>query len=206
MAESDSKRRFGIPRPSLRPVRLRVPSLPRLRGETTTRKSTKTTKTRTKTEPKPTTKAAGRGKKAPAPNMKERIEGLQGWMAEIERKQQRMTRIGGAGLILAILAAGGALALGIINNQNAASDDDLDALREQVNGLSAEIGQQTEEQLGSLNQRIGQIQNQLRSLQQQQQQNATTISNLQQQLNQQQAAGGGGGGGGSGAQPGLPPP
>ena len=32
--------------------------------------------------------------KAPDPNLQERIEGLQGWMAEIERKQGRMTYFG----------------------------------------------------------------------------------------------------------------
>ena len=49
--------------------------------------------------------------------MGERMEGLQGWMAEIERKQERMTKFGGGAAILAVLLSGGALALGIINKQ-----------------------------------------------------------------------------------------
>ena len=113
------------------------------------------------------------------------MEGLQGWMAEIERRQQRMSRLGGATAILALLASGGALALGIINMQDAATKDDFDQLREQVNGLSGTIEQQTEQQLGGLNQKVTDLEGQVQSLQQQQQQNASTISGLQNQVNRQ---------------------
>lgn len=158
-----------------------------------TKEKTKETKEKKATKPAAPTRspaaarsraaAGGTTKKAPAPNMQERMEGLQGWMAEIERKQNRMTRFGGAGVIVAILAAGGALALGILNMQDAATESDLDDLREQVNGLSGEIEQQTETQLGTLNKNIKDLQTQVQSLQQQQQQNAQTISRLQNQVN-----------------------
>ena len=48
------------------------------------------------------------------------MEGLQGWMAEIERKQERMTYFGGARRSLAVLARPAALYLGIINKQDSA--------------------------------------------------------------------------------------
>jgi hypothetical protein len=131
--------------------------------------------------------AAKSAKKTPAPNMQERMEGLQGWMAEIERKQNRMSRLGGGAAILAVLAAGGALALGILNKQDAATEDDLDEVREQVNGISGTVEQQTEQQLGNLNKTLKSLQTQVQSLQQQQQQQTQTINQLQNQVNNQGA-------------------
>jgi len=128
-------------------------------------------------------KATARGKKAPAPNMQERMEGLQGWMAEIERKQERMTRFGGIGVIVAIAAAGGALALGILNKQDAATKDDVDELTEQVDNLSAEIEQQTEKQLGKLNQSITGLEGRIQTLEQQQKADQADIAQLKSQKN-----------------------
>jgi TolA-binding protein len=129
-------------------------------------------------------KTTARGKKtAPAPNMQERMEGLQGWMAEIERKQERMTRFGGIGVIVAIAAAGGALALGILNKQDAATKDDVDELTEQVDNLSAEIEQQTEKQLGKLNQSITGFEGRIQTLEQQQKADQADIAQLKSQKN-----------------------
>lgn len=114
----------------------------------------------------------------PKPNMEERIEGLQGWMAEIERKQERMTRFGGAAAILAVLAAGGAIALGVINQQNAASKDDVDELTEKVNELGASLKSGTEKQLKALGGRIDGLEQQIATLQQTQAQNTQDIAKL----------------------------
>jgi uncharacterized protein HemX len=127
--------------------------------------------------------AKAKPKVKPAPNMGERMEGLQGWMAEIERKQSRMTRFGGLAAILAIAAAGGALALGIMNQQDAATKDDVDELQQQVETLSGEIEKQTEKQLGTLNQKITGFEGRIASLEKQQKQNAATIATLQSQAN-----------------------
>lgn len=142
-----------------------------------------------------TTKAAETAKpaplakqKPPAPNLQERMEGLQGWMAEIERKQERMTRIGGIALIVAAVAAAAAIALGVIQQQDAASKDDIDELREQVNGLSGDLARQTESQLGDLNGKITSLETRLGSLEQQQKQQASTIATLQSQVNSSAAA------------------
>ena len=114
----------------------------------------------------------------PKPNMEERIEGIQGWMAEIERKQDRMTRFGGAAAILAVLAAGGAIALGVINQQNAASEDDVDDLTEKVNELGASLKSGTEKQLKALGGRIDGLEQQIATLQQTQAQNTQDIAKL----------------------------
>jgi TolA-binding protein len=132
------------------------------------------------------------------------MEGLQGWMAEIERKQDRMTKIGGGAGIVAVLASAAALALGVIGMQSNASDDDLDELRDSVNALSGEVEAQTEQQLGGLNQKITALESQVKSLQQQQQQNAQTIAGLQSQPRAGDA--GVGAGAGAGALPAVPTP
>jgi len=57
------------------------------------------TKEATTEAAKPTEAKGVAGTKAPEPNLQERMEGLQGWMAEIERKQGRITYFGAAGLL-----------------------------------------------------------------------------------------------------------
>jgi TolA-binding protein len=112
--------------------------------------------------------------------MTERMEGLQGWMAEIEKKQERMTRVGGIAAAVAVLAAGGALALGFMNQQDAASKDDLDELKTTVEGFQNEVKATTEEQLSQNEQRLSSLESQITSIQTQQGQ-------LRKQLNQVQS-------------------
>jgi hypothetical protein len=80
------------------------------------------------------------GSKPPAPNLNERMEGLQGWMAEVERKQRRTTFFGTAALILALGAAGAALYLAI-TTPDSASKDDFDDLEAQVETLQSEVAE-----------------------------------------------------------------
>src|SRR6266536_681249 len=112
--------------PEFRAPRVRMPkiSLPGRAGGASTKKPT-ASKAKTKEQPKggngtkpaatkeaakPAATTAEEAKaKAPDPNLQERMEGLQGWMAEIERKQGRMTYFGLAAVVIAILAAGAAL-------------------------------------------------------------------------------------------------
>src|SRR5262245_56968642 len=81
-----------------------------------------------------TPKAAGDKPKKPA-NLTERMEGLQGWMAEIERKQGRMTYFGAMGILIAIAASGLALYFGITAKNESAKKDDLDQLTAKVDSL-----------------------------------------------------------------------
>ena len=147
--------------------------------------------------------AKAKAKPKPAPNMNERMEGLQGWMAEIERKQERMTKLGGGAAILAVVLSGGALALGIINKQDASSKNDVDNLTEQVNELGASIKTDTEDQLSAINGRIDAIDQQVKTIQQTQTTQTQDIAALK---SQQQAAGAvGGQQNGLDLQPGVTP-
>ena len=91
----------------------------------------------------PTAEKAAAAKPAegakPEPNLQERIEGLQGWMAEIERKQARITYFGGLALLLALGAAGAALYFGLTTHSDSATKDDLDALTKRVDSLQSQV-------------------------------------------------------------------
>ena len=72
----------------------------------------------------------------PEPNLQERMEGLQGWMAEIERKQGRLTYFGIAGIVFALLAGGAALYIGLAAKNDSATKDDVDALTKKVDAAA----------------------------------------------------------------------
>jgi uncharacterized protein HemX len=127
------------------------------------------------------TKPAEAGK-APDPNLQERIEGLQGWMAEIERKQARITYFGGLALLLALGAAGAALYFGLTTHSDSATKNDLDALTNRVNSLQGAVTKNSKDTQNALNASIAQLQQSIASLQKQQAQAAANISTLQSQV------------------------
>jgi uncharacterized protein HemX len=129
-----------------------------------------------------TTKAnqAAKGK-SPEPNLQERMEGLQGWMAEIERKQGRLTYFGLATLVVAILASIAALYFGLAAKSDKASKSDVDALTKKVDALQAAATKNSKDTQNALNASAAQLQASISALQRQQAQNAASISTLQSQ-------------------------
>lgn len=125
---------------------------------------------------------AAEGAKAPEPNLQERIEGLQGWMAEIERKQARITYFGGLALLLALGAAGAALYFGLTTRSDSATKNDLDSLTNRVNSLQGAVTKNSKDTQDALNASIAQLQQSISSLQKQQAQAAANISTLQSQV------------------------
>jgi uncharacterized protein HemX len=137
----------------------------------------------TRTAANPKAPAEAGDDTAPAPNMQERMEGLQGWMAEIERKQGRMTYFGAAAVLIAILAAGAALYFGITaKNDSGDAMDDLDSLETKVDGLARAVNQSTKETQDTINNSISQLQSSIADLQKKQAKNAAKISTLQSQV------------------------
>jgi uncharacterized protein HemX len=134
----------------------------------------------------PTAEKAAAAKPAegakPEPNLQERIEGLQGWMAEIERKQARITYFGGLALLLALGAAGAALYFGLTTHSDSATKKDLDALTNRVNSLQGAVTKNSKETQNALNASIAQLQQSIANQQKQQAQAATNISTLQSQV------------------------
>jgi hypothetical protein len=130
----------------------------------------------------PTAANPAEGAKAPEPNLQERIEGLQGWMAEIERKQARITYFGGLALLLALGAAGAALYFGLTTHSDSATKNDLDSLTNRVNSLQGAVTKNSKDTQDALNASIAQLQQSISSLQKQQAQAAANISTLQSQV------------------------
>jgi uncharacterized protein HemX len=143
---------------------------------------------------KPTTAKASAAKETPEANLQERMEGLQGWMAEIERKQGRMTYFGLAGLIIAILAAGAALYFGLTAKSDSATKGDLDSLTKRIDSLEAAAAKNSKDTQAALNASVAQLQQSIAAIQKQQSQDSANIATLQRQasagaLNKGAAAG-----------------
>ncbi len=117
------------------------------------------------------------------------MEGLQGWMAEIERKQRRMTYFGGAAVALAVLAAAAALFLAI-TTPNSASKDEFDDLEAEVKTLQGQVSDATQDQanLKQLNSSIQSLNSRVAAAEQKATQNATEIATLKKQVAQAAAA------------------
>ena len=105
------------------------------------------------------------------------MEGVQGWMAELERKQGRMTYFGAAATALAVLAAAAALYLAI-TTPNSASKDDFDDLEAQVQTLQEQINQATADQarLKALNSSIQSLDSRVAASEQKANQQASEIA------------------------------
>jgi uncharacterized protein HemX len=178
----------------IRPPRIRMPRLT-LPGRASRRASEKTTATKptaaegpgngkptaTK-EAQPATGQAAAGAKAPEPNLQERMEGLQGWMAEIERKQARLTYFGVLALLIAIGAAGAALYFGLTAHSDSAKKTNLDQLSKRVDSLQGAVTKNSKDTQNALNASIAQLQQSISGLQKQQAQAAANISTLQSQV------------------------
>ena len=127
------------------------------------------------------TAAARNSRKAPEPNLEERMEGVQGWMAEIERRQGRMTYFGAAAALLALVAAGVALFLAVTTKNDAVTKDDLAQLRGQVDGLKQQITATTQKQLKATSETLGSLDQRIEALKAAQKRDAADIADLQSQ-------------------------
>jgi hypothetical protein len=151
--------------------------------ETATKQtSTKETEPKAAAKPAPKTVAGTKAAVAPDPNLQERIEGLQGWMAEIERKQGRMTYFGAAAVLIAIAAAGAALYFGLTAKNDSAKKSDLDALTTKVDSLEAAVSKNSKDTQATLNDTVTRLQASIAAIQKQQAKDAATIAGLQSQV------------------------
>jgi chromosome segregation ATPase len=103
-------------------------------------------------------------------------------MAELERKQARLTYFGALAVLIAIAAAGAALYFGLTNRSDSAKKTDLDALTERVDSLEGAVTKSSKDTQNALNASIAQLQQSISGLQKQQKQASTKISTLQTQV------------------------
>jgi uncharacterized protein HemX len=106
----------------------------------------------------------------PAPDLPARIDGLRGWLDQIERRQSRMTYIGVAAVLIALAASGVALYLGITANQDMAKQTDLEKVQQEVSKVGTESQSQVDATVKGLNDKITALQQQVTAAQQQAQQ------------------------------------
>jgi uncharacterized coiled-coil protein SlyX len=148
--------------------------------ETATKEATKPTAAKDAAGPKAAATQPA-GSKSPDPNLQERMEGLQGWMAEIERKQGRITYFGIAGILIALLVAGAALYFGLTTKSDSATNGDLDALTKRIDALEAAATKNSKDTQAALNSSVAQLQQSIAAVQKQQAANAASLSTLQSQ-------------------------
>jgi hypothetical protein len=122
-------------------------------------------------------------KQKPTPNLEERMEGVQGWLAEIERRQRRMTRITAAAVLLAVLAAAAAIALSLMTRSDSVTQDDVDELKSQLDGVTEQVTQSTQGQLKQLSTTVGTFDSRIGALEKTQTQVTADINALRRQVN-----------------------
>jgi septal ring factor EnvC (AmiA/AmiB activator) len=124
-------------------------------------------------------------------------------MAEIERRQGRMTYFGAAAVVLAVAAAAAAMFVAVTARNDAATKDDLDEIEQQVQGIQGAVRRATEQQLKGVSETVGSLDQRIEDLKKKQAQDARDITTLQGRVNSLRtsrgAGGGGGGAGGGGA-------
>lgn len=94
------------------------------------------------------------------------MEGVQGWMAEIEKRQRLTTYIGAGVAAVALLIGIAALTIALINNSNGATKDDIDEINARLDRIQTEVKTATEEQLQSVSDSIATLQSQVQALEQ----------------------------------------
>jgi uncharacterized protein HemX len=109
------------------------------------------------------------------------MEALQRRMAQIERKQGRLTYFGIAGIVIALLAGGAALYIGLAARNDSATKSDVEALTKKVDALQAAATKNSKDTQNALNASAAQLQASIAALQRQQSQNAASIATLQSQ-------------------------
>jgi hypothetical protein len=84
----------------------------------------------------------------------EQIDGLRAWVADLDRKLGVRTYIGGALVLLSLAAAGVALFLALSVKRDAATKDDLNAMRSQLSSVEQFAATAANKGVRSLNQRL----------------------------------------------------
>jgi uncharacterized protein HemX len=125
--------------------------------------------------PTPPTPPSGRppqpGQPTPTPQQpptpadpQQRIDGLRSWIAQLERKLGVRTYIGAALAVLALAAGGAGIFLALRVEEDAATDADVENLREELTGVEQTAAQAAQEDVRSLGRRITDLEGQISRL------------------------------------------
>jgi len=95
------------------------------------------------------------------PDPHERIDGLRAWLTQLDRRVSVLTYVGAAMAVLALAAATVALVLTLQLRGDAATKDDVAALRDQLSGVQQSATQAAQSSVRSLDQRLTDLQNEV---------------------------------------------
>jgi uncharacterized protein HemX len=98
----------------------------------------------------------------------ERIDGLRSWLAQVERRLGIRTYIGAALAILALAAGGAAIYLALDTREDAATEADIEDLREELTGVRETAAEAAQEDLQSINQSLADLEDQISGLENEQ--------------------------------------
>jgi septal ring factor EnvC (AmiA/AmiB activator) len=133
------------------------------------------------------------------------MDGLRAWLAELDRKLGLRTYLGAAIAVLALAAAAVALVLVLSLRQDAATEDDVQSLRDQISGVQESASQAAESRVTALEQRLTQLEDEVNRLSTAQTTSKRELKVVQDDIRELRSevsnAGGAPGGGVSGSQP-----
>jgi hypothetical protein len=113
------------------------------------------------------------------PTVEERLEGVRSWVAQLDRKLSIRTYAGAAALVLAIAAAAVALVLLLQLREDAATDDDVARLSEQISGVEDTATQAAQEDVQSVVDTVSRMEQQISDLESERDSTNREISVLQ---------------------------
>ena len=114
---------------------------------------------------KPPQPAAG---KPPSVNPHERIDGLRSWLAQVERRLGLRTYIGAALVVLALAAGGAGVFLALRTEQDAATEADVENLREELTGVEQTAVEAAQQDVEAVNETLTDLENQISRLENEQ--------------------------------------
>jgi uncharacterized protein HemX len=106
----------------------------------------------------------------------QRIDGLRSWIAQLERKLGVRTYIGAALAVLALAAGGAGIFLALRVERDAATEADVENLREELTGVEQTAAQAAQEDVQALGQRITDLEEQISRLRSQQRSQSNELS------------------------------
>jgi cell division protein FtsL len=173
-------------------------------SSSTAEKATAEKPSATPASPTPQASAAPQ---APA-DPQERIDGLRAWVAQVDRKLGVRTYVGAAIAVMALAAAAVGLALTLSLKQDAATDNDIQSLRDQISAVEQSASQAAQEDVQALDRRLTELEGEVNRISAGQ---TTTrrelkvvqddIKELRSQISQARSSSGGGSQGSQGSGP-----
>jgi DNA repair exonuclease SbcCD ATPase subunit len=97
----------------------------------------------------------------PSTDLQERMEGLRAWLAQLDRKLGLRTYVGAAIAVLTLAAAAVALVLVLSLRQDAATEEDVQALRDEISSVEQSASQAADSRVSALEQRLDDLEDEV---------------------------------------------